>query len=181
MKGVVFTEFIELIESRFSADMIDAVIEEAALPNGGAYTAVGTYDHREMVKLVCGVARRSGVPVPELLETFGIHLFARFTVTYPQFFAGVADAFDFLENVESYIHVEVRKLYPDAELPSFASHRPDGTTLCMDYRSGRAMSDLALGLIRGCLAHFGVQADVSREDRSGGAGTDVRFTIRRQN
>lgn len=28
-------------------------------------------------------------------------------------------AFQFLKNIENYIHVEVRKLYPDAELPTF--------------------------------------------------------------
>ncbi len=45
MKGVVFTEFIEMVEDQFSADMVDDIIDDAQPPSGGAYTAVGTYDH----------------------------------------------------------------------------------------------------------------------------------------
>ena len=47
MKGVVFTEFIEMVEDKFSADIADQIIEEADLPSGGVYTSVGTYDHAE--------------------------------------------------------------------------------------------------------------------------------------
>ena len=52
MKGVVFTEFVEMVEARFGLPMLDRIIEAAQLPSGGAYSAVGTYDHGEMVQLV---------------------------------------------------------------------------------------------------------------------------------
>ena len=45
MKGVIFTEFLEMVESHFSPEMADRIITAARLPSGGAYTAVGTYDH----------------------------------------------------------------------------------------------------------------------------------------
>lgn len=35
MKGVVFTEFLEMVEARFSADLVDDVIDAANLPSGG--------------------------------------------------------------------------------------------------------------------------------------------------
>jgi len=54
MKGVVFTEFLDMVEAKFSADMVDDIIDDAKLASGGAYTAVGTYPHSEMVAL--GVA-----------------------------------------------------------------------------------------------------------------------------
>lgn len=44
MKGVVFTEFIEMVEGRFGLAMVDRIIEAAQLPSSGVYTAVGTYD-----------------------------------------------------------------------------------------------------------------------------------------
>jgi hypothetical protein len=49
MKGMVFTEFLEMVEAKFSADMVDDIISDSDLPNGGAYTSVGTYDHSELV------------------------------------------------------------------------------------------------------------------------------------
>jgi Haem-NO-binding len=116
MKGIVFTEFLEMVEDRFSPAMADRMLEACALPSGGVYTAVGTYDHHEMVQLVSQLSTLTGVAVPELLRTYGQHLFGRFVHRYPHFFAGVDSAFAFLHNIEGYIHVEVRKLYPEADL-----------------------------------------------------------------
>lgn len=45
MKGIVFTEFVDMVEAQFSADMVDDILDDAAPASGGAYTAVGTYDH----------------------------------------------------------------------------------------------------------------------------------------
>jgi predicted homoserine dehydrogenase-like protein len=64
MKGIVFTEFLDMVETTISADAVDDVIEAAGVPSGGAYTAVGTYDHKEMVSLVGALSEVSGHPVP---------------------------------------------------------------------------------------------------------------------
>ncbi len=36
MKGVIFTEFIEMVEAKFSAEMVDTIIEGANLNSGGS-------------------------------------------------------------------------------------------------------------------------------------------------
>ena len=179
MKGVVFTEFLEMVEARFSADVVDDIIDAAQLPHGGAYTAVGTYDHTEMVRLVGALSGRSGLPVAQLLQVFGEHLFGRFVLAYPQFFAGEQDAFGFMAGIEDIIHAEVRKLYPDAELPHFEVEHRDADRLVLLYDSRRHMQDLADGLIRGCLKHFGVQAQMSREPVVHGDLRSERFTLTR--
>lgn len=177
MKGIVFTEFLEMVESQFSPDVVDDMIESTELKSGGAYSSVGTYDHQEIVALVRRLSELKKASVPDLLTAFGSHLFGRFVAGYPQFFEGKAGAFEFLEGVEDYIHVEVRKFYPDAELPTFDTSR-EGDALIMVYRSPRRMADLALGLIVGCGEHFGEPLAVAREDVSGD-GEVVRFIIRR--
>jgi Haem-NO-binding len=174
MKGLVFTEFLQMVEGTFGFDRVDAIIQEAQLPNGGAYTAVGTYDHQEMVALVSALSRQTGKEVPWLLQAYGTYLFGRFVKLYPAFFDKATDAFEFLENVETYIHVEVLKIYPTAELPRFASRRPAPNHLEMDYLSSRHLEDLAEGLIRGCLQHFQNEATITRSALPDGA---VRFTI----
>lgn len=179
MKGVVFTEFMEMVEARFSADMVDDIIDDARLPHGGAYTAVGTYDHREIVELVAALSKRSGLGVGDLLKVFGEHLFGRFVVGYPHFVDGATDAFAFLAGIEDVIHAEVRKLYPDAELPHFDVEHHDDHRLVLLYDSHRHMEDLAEGLIRGCLRHFGVTAQLSRETVGRGAEGRERFTLSR--
>jgi len=180
MKGIVFTEFFEMVEEKFSPAVADAMIEACDLPSGGIYTAVGTYDHEEMVQLVVQLSAATGIAVPDLLRAFGQHLFGRFFAFYPQFFDGVTSSFDFLESIENHIHVEVRKLYPDAELPSFDCDTSAPDRLSLIYRSKRPFADFAEGLIRGCIAHFGEPIDMVREDLSGGRGTSARFVLTRQ-
>ncbi|MDP2823705.1 MAG: heme NO-binding domain-containing protein [Sulfuritalea sp.] len=177
MKGIVFTEFIEMVEEKFSQETADRLLDECDLPSGGAYTAVGTYDHQEIVRMVIRLAEISGQPPPTLIKTFGRHLFGRFHVLYPGFFTGVDSAIDFLTRIEDIIHVEVRKLYPDAELPRFEIVRPDERTLVMTYHSDRHLGDLAEGLIEACVAHYGRPLGIVREDLAE-RGQPVRFTIR---
>ena len=55
---------------------------------------------------------------------------------------------------EDIIHAEVRKLYPDAELPSFIVEYHDADRLVLLYQSPRHFEDLAEGLMHGCVAHF---------------------------
>jgi len=179
MKGVVFTEFLEMVEDRFSADMADDIIDAANLPSGGAYTAVGTYDHAEIVALVVALSERSGMEVRDLLLAFGEHLFGRFVKGYPAFFAGVSDAFSFLAGIEDIIHAEVRKLYPDAELPRFDTEHHDHHKLVLVYDSRRHFEDLAEGLMRGCVKHFGGGITIAREVLGDGDARRERFTLTR--
>lgn len=177
MKGVVFTEFLEMVEDKFSADMVDDIIDDSDLESEGIYTSVGTYPHEEIVSLVSSLSARSKIAVPDLVRIFGAHLFGRFTVLYPEFFSANTDVFDFLESVETYIHIEVKKLYPDAQLPSFVTRREQDNILIMDYSSPHPFATLADGLLKGCIDHFGITADVIMTDRSAGKGTAAEFRI----
>lgn len=154
MKGMVFTEFLEMVEDKFGLEVADRIINDSHLPSRGVYTAVGTYPHSEMYTLVGNLSKVSGISVPDLLKVYGEHLFTRFAVGYARFFEGINSTFDFLSQIENYIHVEVLKLYPDAELPRFevSSHTPEKLELI--YTSERKLSDFAFGLISGCLKHF---------------------------
>lgn len=177
MKGIVFTEFFEMIEQQQGLDEVDALVDGCELSTGGAYTAVGTYDFRELVALVQKLGERSGIPVPLLIKAFGEHLFERFYQKFPEFFDGVDDAPTFLSGIEDTIHTAVRKLYPDAELPSFDVKIMDCGGVDLTYTSPRPFADFAEGLIEGCLRHFGETRSVRREDVEGSEGTACRFVV----
>lgn len=178
MKGVVFTEFMELVESRMGLDMLDRIITEAALPNDGAYTSVGTYDHAELVRLVQALSNATGMAMPELIHLFGEHLFERFATGYPALFAEASTSFEFLSRIDNVIHVEVRKLYPDAELPKLVCERTGVNELQLLYSSPRGFGDLAEGLIAGCIRHFQEPIRVTRTNLEPAAGMHrVRFQL----
>lgn len=180
MRGIVFTEFLDLVEEKFSPDMADTIIEASDLPSKGAYTSLGTYDHSEMLQLVTHLSQKTNIPVPALLRTFGEHLFTRFSEGYPVFFEGISHAFEFLKNLDGYIHVEVRKLYPDAELPKFDYETPSENTLVMIYSSSRPFGDLAEGLLSGCIKHFAKPIEIKRENLESNGKTKIRFTLTEQ-
>ena len=179
MKGVVFTEFLEMVETEFSPEAADRMIEDAAVPTCGVYAATGTYDAAELVGLVKCLSARTDIPVPDLLVAYGKALFGRFGELYGSFFDGVENAFQFLGQVEHYIHIEVRKLYPDAELPKFEYEEQSDDRMVMVYRSERAFAKFAEGLIEGCIAHFGEPIALDHQDLSGGQGTHSRFVLTR--
>ncbi|QGQ96774.1 hypothetical protein EHS13_18765 [Paenibacillus psychroresistens] len=177
MKGIVFTTFIEMVEQKFSLAIVDQIINDSDLPSGGSYTSVGTYDHGEILKLVVQLSERTGIPVSDLVRVFGEYLFGQLIELYPQFVQTNPNLFDFLSKVDSYIHVEVRKLYPDAELPGFEYDTSDSEKFVMIYRSSRPFADLAEGLILGAVGHYGEQIDILREALLDSSGTAARFTL----
>ena len=178
MKGIVFTEFLELVGRKYGIEMMDFIIESSDLPSGGAYTAIGTYDHGELIALVRNLGRAVGVPMPELFRNYGQHLFARFSVRYPRFFDGVTSCFDILDRIEGHIHSDVRKLYPDAELPSIDVDWRTEDKIELFYSSTRPLAALAEGLMRGAIAHFGETIAV-RELDAAEDGTFIRFELTR--
>ena len=176
MKGIVFTEFFELVESSFGLQVADDIIEQSDLTTG-VYTAVGTYDYSELVQLVVQLSQETGVPVSDLIKAFGRYLFGRFTELYPQFFEGEQSAFDFLATIENHIHVEVRKLYPEAELATFDYSYPETDKMFLDYKSNRPFADLAQGLIGACVDYFGEPIEIVREDQGQKNGCEARFVL----
>lgn len=179
MKGVVFVELLAMADTTIGEDAVDQVISRCPLASKGAYTAVGTYPASELRDLIDGFSTQAGASIDTLQHKFGHWMLARFAATYPAFFWAQSDAFAMLESVETEVHTEVRKLYPDAELPTFETDRPDADTLLMTYRSPRRLAAFCQGLIEACLAHYGETADITRLDQSTSSLGVAKFIIHR--
>ena len=176
MKGMIFTEFMEMVEATWSLDMVDTLIARSNISSAGAYTSVGTYPHEEMIALVAALSQETGIAEPDLIRAFGQHLFGRFALAYPRFFQGIGGSFTFLVGLENLIHADVRKLYPDAEPPSFEVTKTAGS-LILTYFSEHPFVDLAHGLIEGCVAHFDEAMEVRREGPGNLPGAQARFIL----
>jgi hypothetical protein len=163
MKGIVFVEFIELVDSHFSLEMSERLIEMSDLPSKGVYTSVGTYDFKEMLTLLDNLSTLTGRAPGDLLKDFGRHLFERFFTNFPAFFEGITSSFEFLSRVDGVVHLEVRKLYEDAEPPTFVCTFPGPDRLHLKYQSKRNLPDLAEGLILACIDHYGEQCSIQRQ------------------
>jgi hypothetical protein len=174
MLGRIFTEFFTLVETEFGDDMLDDIIEDATLPNEGAYTALGNYDYLELLRLVTALSEHTHIGVSDLVKIFGTFLFKRLVLIYPNFTENKDDCFEFLSSIDTIIHVEVKKLYPNASLPKFDTSIQEDT-LVMIYQSDKNIPDLAEGLIIGAGQYFSENLIINRrllDDRA----TEFRIT-----
>ena len=172
MKGMVFTELFELVEEKFGYDLLDDVIIESKLSNDGAYTKTGNYEFEELQRIVASLSKHTKLPIETLLEVYGEHLFIKLISMLPQF-NNPKNILDFIEGVETHIHVEVRKLYPTAELPTFDIISKNDTTLEFNYKSSRKLHHLAKGLLIGASKHFKEPIDIKMDEED----EHVLFTI----
>lgn len=175
MKGLIFVELVAFMEQRLGEEITDRVIEQAALPNDGAFTSVGNYPSALAGRLVAAAAQLANAPTNELGRQFGHHLFKRFQVLFPQLMQCYPDARSLLEHVQGHIHEEVRAIYPDAEPPRIDTFDDNGV-LCVSYRSHRNFAAIALGLVEQCIASYGDPSIV--EWCRGGSAHDACFVIR---
>lgn len=174
MKGIIFTEFIDLVENEFGLEICQQMFDETN--DNGHYTAVGSYDHRDLVKLIIALSKITGVSPEALQEVYGEAVFNSLLESLPGMPDQQHNTFSFIQRVEEHIHTEVKKLYPDATPPQFHFLSLTETQMVMDYRSARCMSHVCLGLIKGCAKHFNEQVLINMDpydDRK----SHVRFSI----
>lgn len=176
MKGIVFTEFLDLVEEKFGLEIVDEIIEKSDLESKGAYTTVGTYKYVEMVALLSNLSALTKINVNDLLKIYGLHFFDVLVKNYGSILNMYKSPLELLSSIEAHIHVEVRKLYPDAELPTFEIIEQTSNGLILMYYSSRCMYAFAHGLIEKTFEHYNQKAEVTFELLEKN-GSKVKFEI----
>lgn len=176
MKGIVFTEFLELVETKFGLEMVDKIISQSELDSGGVYTSIGTYSFSEMLSLLKNLSANTQISIDNLLLVYAEHFFSVIEKNYPDMLAKYKDPIEMLSSIEHHIHTEVRKIYHDAELPTFEVLEKTEDHLMMIYKSSRAMHHFGLGLMNKTFEHFNTTAEIQLE-KIKEDGTVVKFTI----
>jgi hypothetical protein len=176
MKGIVFTEFLDLVEEKFGLKMVDKIISQSELASEGVYTSIGTYSFSEMLQLVTNLSGNTGISTDDLLLVYAEHFFSVIKTSYPGLLETYKDPIEMLASIENHIHVEVQKIYPDAELPTFVVEEKTDNSIIMLYKSSRAMHHFGLGLMNKTFEHFNAKASIVLE-KIKEDGTEVRFIV----
>jgi len=177
MKGMVFTELVEFVEEQFGFEVADAMLEASLLPNKGAYTQAANYSFAELGAIVGKLSQITGVEAAVLIEAYGRYLFGRIVTLYPPMTQNFTEAIPFIAQVETFIHPEVKKLYPDADLPSFEVISQSNRELIIDYISTKPLVPLAHGLMHGAADFFRQSIEITHVDLAVESGTKARFTV----
>ena len=176
MKGIVFTEFLTLVEDKFGLETVDEIIQKSNLTSKGVYTAIGTYEFSEMLSLLEHLSEKTSLSINDLLYVYAEHFFGVLVHSYGDLLSRYKDPIDMLASIENHIHVEVRKIYPDAELPTFRVLEKTDNKLVLEYMSSRAMYSFGLGLMHKTFEHFNQKADITL-DKLKSDGSKVNYTI----
>lgn len=177
MLGMIFTELLELIENKYGYEVVDRLLDNDQLSSEGIYTAVGSYDHKELLVLVTHLSKIVDTPIRQLVSEFGMAVFVKLLESHPQILANIHGSFDLLSKIDSYIHVEVAKLYPNAQLPHFSCTTIDDNHMQLHYRSERPFANFAEGLLFGCAHYFNEEFTINRIAHEGSCESDVIFDI----
>ncbi|GAB7256571.1 heme NO-binding domain-containing protein [uncultured Polaribacter sp.] len=176
MKGIVFTEFLDLVEEKFGIEMVDKIISQSTLESEGIYTSIGTYSFSEMLQLLKHLSENTNISIDNLLLVYAEHFFSVIENSYPGLLATYKDPIEMISSIEDHIHIEVRKIYPDAELPTFIVEEKTEDSLVLIYKSSRAMHHFGLGLMNKTFEHFNSTATIVLE-KIKEDGTVVKFLI----
>jgi len=177
MKGMVFTELVEFVEEKFGFDVADSMIEASLLPDKGSYTQAANYSFDELLSIISKLSEITGIDIGTLIETYARHLFGRIVGLYPPMTQNFTSALPFIAQVDTFIHPQVKKLYPDADLPSFQMISMDEKILVIDYISNKPLIPMARGLMLGASDFFNQKITITHIDMHPESGTQARFTV----
>jgi predicted hydrocarbon binding protein len=163
MKGIVFVALSEMVQEKFGHGFWNETISKANLPSEGIYTSAENYDDSEALSLLTVISSKLSKAPDEILKIFGIHLINSFHLRYPKFFNGNT-YLSFLKSVDLVIHVELKKIYPETNLPKiFVTNESTEENIVVYYYSKRKMCSLAHGLMKGAAGIFNKQVRIVHE------------------
>jgi len=121
MKGIIFNTVEKAVTDIFDADTWDSLVEASGV--SGSYTALGTYPDTELLALVHSACEVTGLSAEEVLKTLGRHALPVLVSQVEELVDLNSHVFDFLGTIHDIIHVEVRKLSPDAVTPEILTKK----------------------------------------------------------
>jgi len=165
VKGIIFNLLEEVITAEHGPDAWDDLLDAAGFD--GVYTSLGNYADEEFVALLARMPATFGAGIDEQLRWFGRSSMPLLADRYGTFFERPDSTASFLRSINDVIHTEVRKLYPDADVPTFdfdpvPDLTPPADAVVMGYSSRRRLCALAEGFIQGAAQRFKETASVEQ-------------------
>jgi len=164
MQGTIFTAFSEMIIDKMGMEQWNDLLEKTEPESKGMYTSGEQYEDSELVNMVVALSEKTGVEVEKLIQAFGQYLFASLWENCPTDVSKIENLREFLLSIHSVIHVEVKRLHPNAYLPKFEYEDGEGTDLIMYYSSKRKLCHASVGLIYGAAKQFNEEITIDHPE-----------------
>lgn len=160
MQGSIFTAFSDMIIDKMGMEQWNELIDKTEPASQGMYTRGEQYEDSELINMVVALSEKTGVPAENLVEAFGQYLFKSLYKNSPVDVSNINNLRDFLLAIDGVIHVEVKRLHPQAYLPKFEYEDGDNNDLIMYYSSKRKLCHASIGLIKGAAKQFKEEIEI---------------------
>jgi len=174
MKGVIFNSLEEAVIEIGGEDLWDELLERGGLD--GSYTSLGSYSDDDLMSLVNAAAEVLNMTPQEATVYAGRLVAPKLAQRHSDLVASHTDTISLLCDLNDVIHPEVRKLYPNAQVPDFTTIDRADSRLILQYRSERNLVSLATGLILGAAELFGETVDITTDLTTDGCVFHLEFT-----
>lgn len=178
MKGVIFNLFEDFVTDGFGEDAYESLLDAATLETTEPFIGPGLYPDEDLLALVGQAVEQLDVPLPDALRAFGRYALPKLVAAHPNFAEPGVGAKEFLLSVDAVIHVEVKKLFPDAVTPAFSYEDPAEGELLMRYRSDRRFCHLVEGFFEGVSDHFSEKIEYEHGDCMHDGAEECVFRLR---
>ncbi|MFQ5464333.1 MAG: heme NO-binding domain-containing protein [Thermodesulfobacteriota bacterium] len=155
MKGIIFNLLERFIVENLGEEKYEEILSHCTLKTKEPFVGPGSYPDEDLMAIVARAVETMGITLPEALRAFGRFCLPKFAERFPEFMTPYDHPKEFLMTVDSVIHVEVEKLYPDAQTPSLVYEDPAPDRLVIRYESRRKLCHLFEGLIDGVADYYG--------------------------
>jgi len=164
MQGSIFTTFSDMIIEKMGMEQWNELIKQTEPKSQGIYTSGEQYEDSELVNMVVMLSQKTAVSPETLIQAFGQYLFTSLYDNCPTDVSSIKTLREFLKQIDSVIHVEVKRLHPNAYLPKFSYEDGLGSDLIMYYSSKRRLCHASIGLIYGAAEHFNENITISHPE-----------------
>lgn len=162
MKGVVFNLLESFVVERFGHEALEQILDECRFETSEPFVGPGTYPDTDLLTFASTAARHAGLDLETAEREFGRFCFPRLLALHGDF-ARYQDSRSLLRELDSVVHVEVRKLMRGARTPQFTVRDTGPNALSLEYRSTRRMCAFLEGLLAGMAEHFHETLSVRHE------------------
>jgi predicted hydrocarbon binding protein len=154
MQGSIFTAFSDMIVEQMGMEQWNELLDKTEPASQGIYTSGEQYADSELINMVVALSEKTGIAAEQLIEAFGKYLFDKLYANSPTDLLELKTLREFLLAIDSVIHVEVKRLHPNAYLPKFEYETGENDELIMYYSSKRKLCHASVGLIQGAAKQF---------------------------
>lgn len=170
---MIHTELRKFVVENYNEDAWETILANAGL-KGKKYLTMQNYSDKETLAIVGAAVELTGIPLEDLLETFGKFIAPDLIRMYRALVQPEWKTKEFLLNIEGTMHKAVRDRNVGAKPPMLSFKDLGGNKLHFTYNSSRGMTPVAMGIMKGVAEHYDETVTVTEPEDS---SADNQFIV----